>query len=153
MWQAKFFGLVLVQKTLLEERIQQYHTYYTSSPTPPVVSDYHLHKSLLFAKQNLSVQDFKDYQSLYLTQVNNCATPDLVIFLNQSVVQLQENIQKRGRSYEQTIAATYLDKIATAYGEWKQKSESTIVVLDIKNLDFIQYPEHFLSLLAHLFCA
>lgn len=144
---------LLVEKTFLEERIQQYHTFFTSSPTPPVVSDYHLHKSLLFAKQNLSVQDFKDYQSLYLTQANNCATPDLVIFLNQSVVQLQENIQKRGRSYEQTIAATYLDKIATAYEEWKQKSESTIVVLDLKDVDFIQHPEHFLPLLAHLFCA
>lgn len=142
---------LLVEKAFLEERIQQYHNFFASSPKSPVVSDYHLHKSLLFAKENLSTEDFTDYQSLYSSQINDCATPDCIIFLNQSLLQLQQNIQNRGRSYEQTITAAYLDKIATAYAEWKQTSASVIVELDLKGVDFVQCPAHFLPLLAKLF--
>ena len=142
---------LLVEKAFLEERIQQYHTFFASSPKSPIVSDYHLHKSLLFAKQNLSTKDFADYQSLYSGQINDCTTPDCIIFLNQSVLQLQQNIKDRGRSYEQTIASTYLDNIATAYEEWKKSSASAIVELNLKGVDFVQCPVQFLPLLAKLF--
>jgi deoxyadenosine/deoxycytidine kinase len=52
---------------------------------------------------------------------------------------LQQNIKKRGRSYEQEIQDDYLDKIQEGYFEFiKQQPHLTTLILDTNNVDFVQ---------------
>jgi 2-amino-4-hydroxy-6-hydroxymethyldihydropteridine diphosphokinase len=144
---------LLVEKAFLEERVKQYHTYFNSSDTSLIISDYHLHKSLLFAEKNLTTSDFKEYQLLYSSQTSECRKPDLLVYLTQSLPQLKQNILQRGRGYEQSIDLPYLNKIEEAYEDWKQSSELNVTKLNLKGVDFLKQPKDFLPLLAALFSA
>ena len=85
-----------VETAFLEERIHQLTTFFSQKNTRPVIADFSLEKSLLFARQNLSARDFDAYKKQYLKVNEGLPQPDLVLFLLQSVPQLQKNIEKRG---------------------------------------------------------
>jgi deoxyadenosine/deoxycytidine kinase len=74
--------------------------------------------------------------------------PDLYIYLNQNVDRLKENIQKRGRDYEQSIDKNYLNSINTGYLEFlKTQKDLNIKVIDINDLDFVNNRLDYLSVL------
>ena len=56
-----------------------------------------------YAMGNLSEKDFKTYMDLFDSMMMLVEWPDLMIYLQSSVPHLIENIQKRGRGYEQTM--------------------------------------------------
>ena len=142
-----------VETAFLEERIQQLTTFFSQKNTRPVIADFSLEKSLLFARQNLSARDFDAYKKQYLKVNEGLPQPDLVLFLVQSVPQLQKNIEKRGRDFEQDISDDYLQKIETGYLQWKENSTLNICELNTKGIDFIEDPEDFFPLLYAFFCA
>lgn len=142
-----------VETAFLEERIQQLTTFFSQKNTRPVIADFSLEKSLLFAQQNLSARDFDAYKKQYLKVSEGLAQPDLVLFLTQSVPQLQKNIEKRGRDFEQDISDDYLQKIEAGYLQWKENSTLNICELNTKGIDFIENPEDFFPLLHSFFCA
>jgi deoxyadenosine/deoxycytidine kinase len=52
---------------------------------------------------------------------------------------LLENIRKRGRDYEQNIAAEYLEKINRGYFDFiKSYPEQNNLVIDLTELDFVE---------------
>ena len=67
------------------------------------VSDYLFTKCLLFAKVNLSDEEFRLYQRLFEIINQQLIQPDILIYLHAPVTKLQENIKRRNRSYEQNI--------------------------------------------------
>ena len=142
-----------VETAFLEERIQQLTTFFSQKNTRPVIADFSLEKSLLFARQNLSARDFDAYKKQYLKVNEGLPQPDLVLFLVQSVPQLQKNIEKRGRDFEQDISDDYLQKIEAGYLQWKENSSLNIYELNTKGIDFIENPEDFFPLLHAFFCA
>ena len=142
-----------VETAFLEERIQQLTTFFSQKNTRPVIADFSLEKSLLFAQQNLSARDFDAYKKQYLKVSKGLPQPDLVLFLTQSVPQLQKNIEKRGRDFEQDISDDYLQKIEAGYLQWKENSTLNIYELNTKGIDFIENPEDFFPLLHAFFCA
>ncbi|MEE3446096.1 MAG: deoxynucleoside kinase, partial [Prevotella sp.] len=60
---------------------------------------------------NLSDRDYETYMELFEQMMHLVQIPDLMIYLRASVPHLVDNIQKRGRSYEQTIQLEYLQKL------------------------------------------
>src|SRR5690606_8922192 len=72
------------------------------------VSDYAFVKTLLFAKQNLIEEEFRIFQKLYHVFDQSFPKPDILIYFHRSVDVLQENIKKRGRTYETQISDDYL---------------------------------------------
>lgn len=48
--------------------------------------------------------------------------PDVVFFLEQSITELQNNIKKRGRDFEQNIEKDYLEKIEQGYNQWQSET-------------------------------
>ena len=142
-----------VETAFLEERIQQLTTFFSQKNTRPVIADFSLEKSLLFAQQNLSARDFDAYKKQYLKVSEGLPQPDLVLFLTQCVPQLQKNIEKRGRDFEQDISDDYLQKIEAGYFQWKENSTLNIYELNTKGIDFIENPEDFFPLLHAFFCA
>ena len=73
-----------------------------------IISDYDIHKSLIFSKVNLSVDEFSLYRKLFYDMYKKILKPDLFVFLNQDIPRLQKNISRRGRDYENRISNEYL---------------------------------------------
>ena len=80
-----------------------------------VIADYHIFKSLIFAKVTLQEDEFRLYKTMFDIIHKEMPKPDLYVYLYQNTNQLLANIKKRGRSYEQEIQAEYLDKFNRGY--------------------------------------
>ena len=103
-----------------------------------IVSDYFFVKSKLFAENNLSDDELLLFNRLSDIALKNLPKPDLIIYLHSDVKRLQENIKKRGRSYERTIDAEYLDKVRQGYQDFKRSHPDwNIVEIDLSELDFV----------------
>jgi deoxyadenosine/deoxycytidine kinase len=112
------------------------------------VSDYILSKSLIFAGITLKEEEFKLYQRLFHIMNPHLPKPDLLVYLHKSVHQLQENIRKRGREYEQNIENEYLADLEGGYWEYfKQQQGTRILVIDTNKVDFVSNSEHYASIL------
>ena len=104
---------------------------------PAIISDYYFVKSLIFAQSNLKEDEFALYSKLFHIINDLLPKPDLFVYLYHIIDKLQENIKKRGRSYEQNISDEYLIKIQKAYFDFfKQLPDLRILVLDVNNVDF-----------------
>lgn len=113
-----------------------------------VIADYMLAKSLLFAKINLNSVDYKLYSTFFDIIQKKLPKPEIVFFLHTDTEHLKKNIQKRGRSYEQSINRFYLGKIERIYFEYfKQNPQLKVVVIDVTNIDWISNMYAYESLL------
>lgn len=112
------------------------------------ISDYYMVKSLIFARKTLPVDELNLFTRFFNFISQNLPKPDLLVYLFLPVDKLQENIRKRGRSYELDIKDEYLDKIQQGYFEFfKQQSDMRILLLDTNSIDFIEKPEDYRKIL------
>ena len=103
-----------------------------------VVSDYEVHKSLIFTQFTLSSEEFALYRTIFYNMMPDVQKPDLYILLKQTTPRILANIKKRGRSYERTIDAEYLDKVRQGYQDFKRSHPDwNIVEIDLSELDFV----------------
>ena len=116
-----------------------------------VVADYDVYKSLIFAKVTLAEEEYTLYKKLFHLMHKELPKPDVYIYLYQNTERLLENIQKRGRKYEQSIEADYLKKINQGYLEFiKNQHDNRIKVLDISELDFVKNRKDYLTVLKQI---
>ena len=86
---------------------------------------------------NLSDRDFDTYMELFEQMMTIVKYPDLMIYLKAEVPHLVQNIQKRGRDYEQTMPIDYLENLNTRYNEFiYDKYEGPKLIIDVDNMDF-----------------
>jgi deoxyadenosine/deoxycytidine kinase len=112
-----------------------------------VMSDYFINKSYIFARANLGPQEFELFMQLFKIVEANLPKPDLLVYLFLPVEQLQENIKKRGRSYEQEISDAYLLNIEKSYFAFmKQHKKLRTVIIDTSEVDFVNNENDFLKL-------
>jgi deoxyguanosine kinase len=112
------------------------------------VSDYMIAKSLLFAKVNLTPGDYKLYSQFFHLIYKKLPKPEIIFYLHADTEQLQRNIKKRGRSYEQNINRHYLGKIERIYFEFfKQTPGIKVVVIDVNEKDWVSDMYAYQSLL------
>jgi deoxyadenosine/deoxycytidine kinase len=63
--------------------------------------------------------------------------PDLLIYLRGSVSTLVEQIQKRGRDYEESIRLDYLKLLNERYEAWIEKyDQGKLLVINVDDTDF-----------------
>ena len=67
------------------------------------ISDYFFMKSKLFAQNNLLLDEQQLFNRLFEIMLSSLSAPDLLIYLYADISRLQQNIKKRGRSFEQDI--------------------------------------------------
>jgi len=116
-----------------------------------MVSDYDVHKSLVFSKVTLPEDEFRLYRKLFYQVYKDIARPDLYVYLYQNTERLQANIKKRGRTYEKEIQDAYLEKINSGYLEFlKSQTELNIKIIDISDRDFVKHREDYLWLLKEI---
>lgn len=114
------------------------------------VSDYIFSKCLLFAKVNLSEDEFRLYHKLFEIIHQQLVPPDLLIYLHVPVNKLQANIRKRNRSYEQSITDEYLFTIQQTYTQYIKQHNIKTLFIDAGNADFLGNEKHFQVLLEAL---
>ena len=103
-----------------------------------IVSDYEVHKCLIFTQFTLSSEEFALYRRIFYNMMPDVQKPDLYILLKQTTPRLLANIKKRGRSYERTIDSEYLDKVRQGYQNFKRSHPDwNIVEIDLSGLDFV----------------
>ena len=113
-----------------------------------MVSDYDVHKSLIFSKITLPEDEFRLYRKLFYQVYKDIARPDLYVYLYQNTERLQENIKKRGRKYEKEIQDEYLEKINSGYLSFlRNQTELNVKIIDISDRDFVKNREDYLWLL------
>ncbi|MHA7842365.1 MAG: 2-amino-4-hydroxy-6-hydroxymethyldihydropteridine diphosphokinase [Winogradskyella sp.] len=113
-----------------------------------MVSDYDVHKSLIFSKVTLADDEFRLYRKLFYQVYKDIARPDLYVYLYQNTERLQANIKKRGRKYESDIQDDYLEKINSGYLNFlRNQTELNVKIIDISEKDFVKNREDYLWLL------
>ena len=113
-----------------------------------VVADYHIFKSLIFAKVTLQEDEFRLYKTLFDIIYKEMQKPDLYVYLYQNTDRLLQNIKKRGRSYEQEIEAEYLEKINYGYLDYiKSQTDLNVLVIDVSDFDFVEKQEDYVKVL------
>jgi 2-amino-4-hydroxy-6-hydroxymethyldihydropteridine diphosphokinase len=113
-----------------------------------VVADYHIFKSLIFAKVTLQEDEFRLYKTMFDIIHKEMPKPDLYVYLYQNTDRLLVNIKKRGRSYEQDIPADYLEKINQGYLDYiKTQTDLNVLIIDVSGLDFVKKQEDYVFLL------
>jgi deoxyguanosine kinase len=106
------------------------------------VSDYVFTKCLLFAKINLSEDEFRLYQKLFDIMSQQLVFPDIMIYLHSPVQKLQKNIKKRNRSYEQNIPDKYLFSIQETYTSYIKQHNVKTIFIDAADADFLGNEQH-----------
>lgn len=116
-----------------------------------VVADYHIFKSLIFAKVTLTEDEYRLYNKLFDIINRETPKPNLYIYLHQNTETLLHQIKKRGRSYEQGIQAEYLDKLNHGYMDYiKSQPELNIMVIDVEEMDFVNSQEDYINILKRI---
>ncbi|MCC9073042.1 2-amino-4-hydroxy-6-hydroxymethyldihydropteridine diphosphokinase [Flavobacterium sp. F-65] len=116
-----------------------------------IVADYHIFKSLIFAKITLAEDEYRLYRNLFDIIYKEMPKPDLYVYLYQNTERLLHNIKKRGRSYEQNISADYLDKINNGYLEYiKSQTDLNVLIIDVSDRDFVKKHEDYLFVLEEI---
>lgn len=113
-----------------------------------VIQDRTIHEDAFIFAPNLnamglmSSRDFENYSSLYQTISGLIRPPDLLIYLKASVPTLVNQIQKRGREYEDNLRLDYLRKLNEYYEKWiADYSDGRLLIIDVDNLNFAEKEE------------
>ncbi len=104
-----------------------------------IYEDAYIFAPNLYEMNLMSERDFRNYRSLFDIMINFVQPPDLLIYLKASVPTLVRQIQKRGRSYENTIRLDYLTSLNKHYESWiKDYKLGELLVVDVDNIDFAE---------------
>ena len=114
-----------------------------------IITDYDRYKSLIFAKITLTAAEFDLYQKFFHLMHRELPRPQVYIYLAQSTDRLLDNIKQRGRPYEQSIDADYLQKIHSGYLTHlsSEAHQGKVIRIDLDDLDFVKRRGDYLKIL------
>ena len=96
----------------------------------------------LHAMGLMSTRDFENYREIFNLMDSLVEGPDLLIYLRASVPTLVEQIQKRGRDYENSIRLDYLTQLNDRYEAWiSEYVGGNILIIDVDNINFSEKEE------------
>lgn len=85
----------------------------------------------------MSTRDFDNYKSLFNLMVQLIQPPDLLIYLRASVPTLVNQIQQRGREYEESIRLDYLKMLNERYELWISRyTDSKLLIINVDDVNF-----------------
>lgn len=91
----------------------------------------------LFDMGLMTKRDFENYTSFFQNLKALIKPPDLLIYLRASVPALVDQIQKRGRDYEENIRLDYLKRLNGLYNKWIDKyTDGPLLVIDVDTCNF-----------------
>ena len=85
----------------------------------------------------MTSRDFENYKAIFNLMDGLVKGPDLMIYLRASVPKLIEQIQKRGRDYENSIRLDYLTRLNERYEAWiSEYKKGELLIINVDNLNF-----------------
>ena len=85
----------------------------------------------------MTSRDFENYKAIFNLMDGLVKGPDLMIYLRASVPTLIEQIQKRGRDYENSIRLDYLTRLNERYEAWiSEYKKGELLIINVDNLNF-----------------
>ncbi len=115
------------------------------------VSDYLFDKDALFARLNLTDDEFTLYQNIYRSLAPQAPAPDLVIYLQATTETLFGRVRRRAIGYEHPIAETYLARLAQGYSDFFYHYDAApVLVVNSENLNFVDNEHDFNLLLRRI---
>jgi len=107
-----------------------------------IYEDAHIFAPNLHEMNLMATRDFDNYRSLFDLMVSFIQPPDLLIYLRATVPTLVNQIQKRGREYEESIRLDYLKSLNQRYEKWMSGyEEGKKLIVNVDNLNFADKPE------------
>lgn len=102
-----------------------------------IYEDAYIFAPNLHAMGLMTTRDFENYFSLFNLMDSFIAPPDLLIYLRGSVPVLVNQIQKRGRNYEESIRLDYLTRLNERYEAWiSTYNKGKLLIVDIDDNNF-----------------
>ena len=96
----------------------------------------------LHAMGLMPTRDYDTYVSMFELISSLIQPPDLIIYLRASVPALVNQIQKRGRKYENAIRLDYLQRLNERYEAWISTYKlGKVLVVDVDSNNFSENPE------------
>lgn len=107
-----------------------------------IYEDAYIFAPNLHAMGLMSTRDFDTYQSLFTSVNGMIQPPDLLIYLRASIPTLVDQIQNRGRDYEDAIRLDYLKRLNERYEAWiSTYKQGPLLIFNIDELNFHDNPE------------
>lgn len=97
----------------------------------------------LHAMGLMSTRDFDNYNRLFQSINSMITPPDLLIYIRAGIPTLVNQIQMRGRDYEDAIRMDYLKRLNERYEAWIGSYDSgKLLVINADDLNYEDNPEH-----------
>jgi deoxyadenosine/deoxycytidine kinase len=107
-----------------------------------IYEDAYIFAPNLHAMGLMTTRDFENYFSLFSLMDSFISPPDLLIYLRASVPALVNQIQQRGRDYEESIRLDYLKRLNERYEAWiSTYDKGKLLIVDVDNNNFHEDPE------------
>jgi len=107
-----------------------------------IFEDAYIFAPNLFDMGLMTKRDFENYSSFFENLKALIKPPDLLIYLKASLPTLVDQIQKRGRDYEENIRLDYLKRLNGFYNKWIDKyTDGPLLIIDIDNCNFADKEE------------
>jgi deoxyadenosine/deoxycytidine kinase len=115
------------------------------------VADFLFDKDPLFARENLTDDEYALYDKVYRHLRTQAPTPDLIVYLQAPVATLVERVHRRGVEFERTMPEAYLARIADAYTRFFYQYEAApLLIVNSERLNFVDNRDHFELLLRRI---
>lgn len=113
-----------------------------------IYEDAHIFAPNLHAMGLMSSRDFDNYFDLFTLMSSLIQPPDLMIYLRAEVPTLVNQIQKRGRDYENSIRLDYLKRLNERYEAWITKYDlGKLLIIEVDDLNFSEKNEDLSSII------
>jgi len=90
----------------------------------------------------MTTRDFDNYRALFELMSSFIQPPDLLVYLRANVPTLVNQIQKRGRDYEESIRLDYLKSLNERYETWIEGyTIGKKLIVNVDKMDFTTNPE------------
>ena len=109
-----------------------------------IYEDAYIFAASLHRSKLMSERDYNTYMDLFDSMMEFVKPPDLLIYLKADIPKLVEQIQKRGRVYEESLRLDYLKNLNAHYEAWIQNYKlGKLLIIDVNKIDFIKKVEDF----------
>ena len=119
----------------LLDRSLQMNTFFDQDH-PIVFSDFHIEKSLVFSKMNLSKSNYSIVENIHQSLFKNFPKPDMLIFLDSGIEHVSKNIKARNRDFEKDLGIEYLENLIKNYNFWLDKLKVPVIKIDAQSIHY-----------------
>ncbi|MGC6413270.1 MAG: deoxynucleoside kinase [Bacteroidia bacterium] len=89
----------------------------------------------------MSTRDYENYQRLFENIKQQITEPDLMIYLRAGIPKLVDQIQMRGRDYEDAIRLDYLKRLNERYEAWISDYKGELLIFNVDDKNFQENPD------------